>query len=1015
MQQKIAANLTPLLVVGALVLFTLMGGVAGDVAKMHPPGGAQAQPAQLATPGAVFGDPDRIDSAARTWKEWREQEPYARERDWPEGHKLAIGWFGLDVLFALVIGALVVRLQHLSKRRAEGFVIGNLLHPDHGDQRLRAAWAATRWAAWLPVAYVAADIIENLLAVAGILIAANGLSTSSDPAVPRVLMVAIGLTSFCKWFTLAGAVAPIIVSEVVLRRLLRQGAPRPALRLKPQIVAAAVFGVLFVRQDQIGDVVRTWGDEGRWHHGLTALLLSAFAALVIATTGRALLDATGPPAPAPDASWPRRLLVLGFALAAVPLLVCWGLEQWLGTGAAPWAVGIPGVVVAVVGVLSLPPSVAMLPAVPVPPFAPEPQRNLLRVLVAAPLLALMLAAVKTLPSGLFLRVFDGGFFNGEDAAAVAVPAAVALGCAIALVTWVAVGHPLPAAHLWTLGGIVGAICVLSWWHVEPVTDAIGGVGAVGLFSALVVLMLHPIALLALHPARGALRLVGWRRLPTFTLLLVWVLLGSVIDRGGFHDARLVDAEEQPAATTLEEAWRDWLSANAGETIGAGAARPTAPLVFVATSGGATRSAYWTSLVFDCLFQADSTLCDESTVDEQRIFVASGISGGSVGLAVYRSLQAADGSLPPREEGSPSWYEAVYERDLLAPTITRLLFVDLPNAFTHLSFPGDRAATLEEQLEAAAKDASPAQTLTSSMFAIGSRFPRLVLNSASVEDGCRFNGSTLELAAEPGDANDEQTANAEGDQCLSIDGLDRRKGAHAAALAGTRDLSDFVCDGDGQRRDIRLSTVALLSARFPYVTPSGALRSCANPKDRTFLVDGGTLDSSAASPVVELLAALRPAIDAINSDQTKPCITPVLLQLDNGYTEVAAPLDADRPWELFAPIQAALAGAGSQADRSRQEAALAFGADPSLGTPARLGPTAPYCPGARAFPRYVHVAPSSHPGVESAMGWTLSDQSRRDLAEQVRNPSNRKALATVRACWFGVGTSADRALAACPDP
>lgn len=80
------------------------------------------------------------------------------------------------------------------------------------------------------------------------------------------------------------------------------------------------------------------------------------------------------------------------------------------------------------------------------------------------------------------------------------------------------------------------------------------------------------------------------------------------------------------------------------------------------------------------------------------------------------------------------------------------------------------------------------------------------------------------------------------------------------LPGTRDVHDFACDDTASAGDLRLSTAALVSARFPWVSPTGALTSCADPGHRTFDVDGGLLDSSAASPLVELWPAIAARIE-----------------------------------------------------------------------------------------------------------------------------------------------------------
>jgi hypothetical protein len=518
--------------------------------------------------------------------------------------------------------------------------------------------------------------------------------------------------------------------------------------------------------------------------------------------------------------------------------------------------------------------------------------------------------------------------------------------------------------------------------------------------------------------------MGFRRIPAFLLLLVWSVAAAVVDRdGGFHEARLLNpAPVEPIQ--IEDAWSDWLSANnlpLGEsavTEGAPhASRRTVPLVFIASSGGASRSAYWTSLVLDCLFSVAPTSCPEPVFVEplrtNSVFVASGISGGSVGLAAWFAATfppvgspdvavGADLPISAGDDGPRAWYDLIYERDLLAPALARLLYVDVPNAWIHSNAPSDRAAVLEQELEAAVAQASgwsnafsrgifetarePRETSGSTNDSeTGIRFPLLLLNGASVEDGCRLNGSALVLADPDTTMQaDQERAMDVGDECKTV--ADVIAGP-VSALAGSRDLFHFACDKDGRQADLRLSTAALLSARFPYVTPSGALRRCADPDDRTFVVDGGNIDSSGASTIIELLARLQPTIDRYNATHPDVCVTPVMIQIDNSYLNLEVPVAASRPLESLAPLQGIFAAMGARADTARQAAAINFRAPPAA-----------YCRGGATLSRYVQLVPRSHPGVESPMGWALSNESRQDLLNEFRTAPNQGCMRVIES-WF----------------
>ena len=71
------------------------------------------------------------------------------------------------------------------------------------------------------------------------------------------------------------------------------------------------------------------------------------------------------------------------------------------------------------------------------------------------------------------------------------------------------------------------------------------------------------------------------------------------------------------------------------------------------------------------------------------------------------------------------------------------------------------------------------------------------------------------------------------------------------LGATIDLVDSLCVD----QDVGLATAALLSARFPFVSPSGRVPACDGDEGRhgeeAFVVDGGYIDNSGAGSLVEL--------------------------------------------------------------------------------------------------------------------------------------------------------------------
>jgi hypothetical protein len=159
--------------------------------------------------------------------------------------------------------------------------------------------------------------------------------------------------------------------------------------------------------------------------------------------------------------------------------------------------------------------------------------------------------------------------------------------------------------------------------------------------------------------------------------------------------------------------------------------------------------------------------------------------------------------------------------------------------------------------------------------------------------------------------------------------------------GMRCAADTVHAGD-----VRASTAALLSARFPYVSPSGELFRCEQ-------VPGG------GEQVVRAGTPGGPDV-----------VVPLLVLVDNDYETSVVPGPVQRQRELSAPIEL-LGAQGVLSDQGvlEQRALLAFsGGSPGLADAGSV--------------RFFRVGPTRRPGVAAPLGWTLPDITRRDLDAQL---------------------------------
>lgn len=94
------------------------------------------------------------------------------------------------------------------------------------------------------------------------------------------------------------------------------------------------------------------------------------------------------------------------------------------------------------------------------------------------------------------------------------------------------------------------------------------------------------------------------------------------------------------------------------------------------------------------------------------------------------------------------------------------------------------------------------------------------------------------------------------------------------------------------------TAALLSARFIYVSPSGAVPGC-DATTPVHIVDGGYSDNNGAQSLVDLYTkALEPAVRAYNTAHPDTCVVPIYVHVANGYQGTTPTTLGPRPWRSW---------------------------------------------------------------------------------------------------------------------
>ncbi len=246
-----------------------------------------------------------------------------------------------------------------------------------------------------------------------------------------------------------------------------------------------------------------------------------------------------------------------------------------------------------------------------------------------------------------------------------------------------------------------------------------------------------------------------------------------------------------------------------------------PVYLVLSNGGASRAGKWTSSVLSTL--QDTSYRSDTPKDnfKEHILCIAGASGGAVGNSAFYSLLKAshEKTLSPNDFARHT--DSFFETDFLTYTLGRLLGPDIFKHLIPFNIPVDnRADALENVLSEGSEDELLntffKKPLTEVLDTTGA-LPILLINTTQVDNGMPGVISSVLLP--------------EHSQRVDVLSLVDSMGVHS---------------GKG---NLTLSTAAVLSSRFPYVSPAGKIF------DR-YYVDGGYFDNSGAGAVLEFIQELN---------------------------------------------------------------------------------------------------------------------------------------------------------------
>ena len=387
-------------------------------------------------------------------------------------------------------------------------------------------------------------------------------------------------------------------------------------------------------------------------------------------------------------------------------------------------------------------------------------------------------------------------------------------------------------------------------------------------------------------------------IPFLTIVVIGLAVIEVMglaDNHRFrHDAAKIDRPK------VEAAFRSWLASRADAAAYKDANKPY-PIYVVAAEGGGLYAAYQSAKFLTRM----QDLCANFA---QHVFTVSGVSGGSLGAAVFAGLtkteKIANAPAKPCLNALPNAgvleekANTILSRDFLSPIVWGGLFPDFLQRFIPSPIYGfDRARSLESAFETAfSKGASKGENpLQSSLFDLcgadnagcsKGATPNLALNVTNIETG-------MQMVLSP----------------LDYSGV-------GPPWSSSGKIFDFFTLGVDPVA-IPLSTAVGLSARFPWITPAGwydftdpaeaaALGAKASRRRMTF-ADGAYVDNSGVATAGKLAQYLQ---GVLAKDPSLPKAEIKLIMISAAWIPfdrfwMDAP-KADGQGDLIAPLAAAYA-------------------------------------------------------------------------------------------------------------
>lgn len=427
------------------------------------------------------------------------------------------------------------------------------------------------------------------------------------------------------------------------------------------------------------------------------------------------------------------------------------------------------------------------------------------------------------------------------------------------------------------------------------------------------------------------------------IFLALSILFALYADNRFHDVNMEKANRMnaiPQRPDLRDYFRQWLAHRDSAIMRRDSIKPY-PIFVVNAYGGGIRAAAWTSFTINFLDDAVQQETEQKEYFQDHVIAYSGASGGTIGAAVMCALRKA------KSHVKTDSLVSFYRKDFLSPVMIGLIGRDFFASTFGLTIH-DRAVLQERIWEEHMAIHFQNHVYKLGIYNIWKEeydVPLLFANTTQVERGIKGVVAPVSFRV-----NDFPSAVSVVD---SIYEQERKR---------------CVENNDEKPRDVKLSTSAFFSARFPFISPAGRVNGS------NHFLDGGIYENSGAETAAEIVRVLEEVLAGMPEIKNKVKI--VVLSIKNSPPYVPGKAKKNL-FELSAPLKAIVENVDGNAIHADSVNAVLF-----KGRYHRLYPSLP--------------TRSDEADLKAILplGWQLSDNALRRLKKNLTKPE-KEAHRTIK--------------------